>query len=365
MTGDIKLKKAVCARPENWPAAEQLAWTKATTKRAGPFRHNGGRLPGPYSLRAMASGYGRWITFLNESGQLDPDEAPAARPTPERLDAYFCDLRACGNRDYTVLGRFEELKNALTLMCPGEDFGWITRPNGVSIRSMLPMEAKQRPTPDSAALLAWAVELFDAALLLHKPRCRRAQVREAVMIGILAVLAPRVRALSALEIGVHLHHQDEEWILDQRRGILKAGPELEMPLPPEVARMLERYLAVERLEWLGDGKSDALWISARGAPLAQETIMRRIRLRTQKRFGVAFGPHAFRASLATKLALDSPENPLDASAILGHRSPSTTLKHYNRANAVAASRRHASWLAEFRRQTEGVAGRLFPEREAE
>jgi hypothetical protein len=100
MTGLIKAKTAVCVRPENWPAAEQAVWKRATTKRSGPFRHYGGKLPSFYAIRNMASGYGRWITFLDSTGQLDPSEAPAARPTPERLDAYYQDLRAHGNRDY-------------------------------------------------------------------------------------------------------------------------------------------------------------------------------------------------------------------------------------------------------------------------
>ena len=69
-----------------------------------------------YSMRKIASGYGRWLGFLQRAGQLDPAEPPGQRATPERLDAYFAHLRACGNADYTVVARFDELRVALQWM---------------------------------------------------------------------------------------------------------------------------------------------------------------------------------------------------------------------------------------------------------
>lgn len=339
-----------CLRPAAWPEADRAAWEQAVAPRRGPFRKNqGGRGPNAASLSKLASGYGRWLGFLRQAGELDEREAPAVRVTPERLDAYFEHLRGCGNADYTVVSRFDELRGALQLLCAGMDFRWISRPQGISLRLRLPMRRRNRFVPDSAALLTWAEELFQAGIAQPKPRARCAQVREAVMIAILTTQAPRLRALAALRVGLHLQRRGDTWVLDQLPEITKTGNDLTMPLPAEVTVMLERYLAVERRDLMRGQAHDALWVAWGGEALAEATISRRIRLRSLERFGVAFGPHRFRASLATTLALESPETPLDASVILGHTGPEVTLAHYNRASAIAAARRHAERLAKLRR----------------
>jgi integrase/recombinase XerD len=204
-------------------------------------------------MRKVASGYGRWLGFLQRAGELDPAEPPSQRPTAERLDAYFAHLQQCHNRDYTVVSRFDELRIALQWMHPGTTFGWITHPHGVSIKARLPMIRRGGLVPDSVTLTAWAKTLFRQGLRLRKPTWRRAQVREAVTIAILADCAPRLRALAALRIGVHLYRVHDGWVLDQDAAITKPEKRLVLPLSPEVAVMLDRYLEVERVELGSEG----------------------------------------------------------------------------------------------------------------
>ena len=64
-----------------------------------------------------------------------------------------------------------------------------------------------------------------------------------------------------------------------------------------------------------------------------------IAFRSKQRYGVRFGPHRFRASLATTRAVVTGNRPLDSSLILGH-GEQMTLKSYTRANNLAASRNH-------------------------
>ncbi len=61
-------------------------------------------------------------------GLLDAAAPPEARVTAERALAYFDELRALGNADHTVLGRFAEL--AMTLgswRWAGTSRGWPSR----------------------------------------------------------------------------------------------------------------------------------------------------------------------------------------------------------------------------------------------
>ena len=220
-----------CLRPADWPEADRRAWELATAPPRGPFRsRGGGRARNPATLRKTASGYGCWLFFLRRRGELDPAEAPAQRVTSERLDAYFEHLTGCGNADTTVINRFAELRTALRWMHPESDFGWIMRPNGVPLIDLLPMRRRDVLVPDTAVLLAWAQELFAQGLAHHKPRCRRAQVREAAMIALLTVCAPRLRAMTALRLGIHLQRQGDEWLLDQDAPITKTKRRLVLPV---------------------------------------------------------------------------------------------------------------------------------------
>lgn len=111
--------------------------------------------------------------------------------------------------------------------------------------------------------------------------------------------------------------------------------------------MLDRYIAVERRELLKGAVTDGLWISTRGGPLSSPGLNYRLRKLSLERFGIAFGAQRFRASLTTTQALESPEIPLDAAAILGH-SPEVSLMQRNRATTVRTRERHADCLSRLR-----------------
>lgn len=349
---------ALILRLDTWPEADRAAWQRAATPVRTPFRRDAGVPRNPFTLRNTAAGYGRWLGYLSGQGLLDA-RGPADRITPERLDGYFEHLVACGNADHTIYGRFSGLRRALRFLCPGVDFAWVMKPGGRSWRDLLEMRTRARFVPSDEELLEWAETIFRGGLKSHKNRVRKAAVREATMIAMLATRGPRLRALSSLRLGKHLEKFGEEWFLDQDGNIMKMGRSLGMPLSAEVVAILERYLAVERPELLGAQDHDALWVAQGGGPLNRETISRRMQLLSLRRFGVAFGPHRARASIATTIAIESPEMPLDASAILGHASAQVTLSHYNKAAGIAASRRHGDRLAQLRSRSAPLARRLW------
>ena len=188
--------RVLILRPEAWPEADRTAWERAVVPARGPFRRDAGAPRNPFSLRKLAAGYGRWLGYLSGQGLLD-DGAPAARVTPERLDGYFEHLTASGNADFTLYGRFCELRAALRFLCPVVDLAWVTRPGGGSWRDLLEMRTRSRFVPRNEVLLDWAETMFREGLKSHKDRVRRAAVHEAVMIAMLATHAPRLRTLSS------------------------------------------------------------------------------------------------------------------------------------------------------------------------
>jgi integrase len=299
-------------------------------------------------LRAYRCGYGRWLAWLRDAGVLDPAVLPSRRVTEERLDAYLRDLQLHGNADQTRVSRLTELKGALRLLEPGGKFGWVTRPRGAHISRHLVMARRDHPVQHGATLLAWAEQLFARGMAHPQPRCRRQLVRSAAIIGILVLPAPRLGALAQLRLGRNLQRREDGWVLDQDTGITKTARATWCPLHPVATPMIERYLAVERVELLAGRISDWLWIARSGTPLTAVSIARGIRELSAERFGQPFGPHAFRHSLGTISATDNPAAPFDASTLLGHASPQTTSRHYNLAKATQAAQRHAERLRRIR-----------------
>ena len=319
--------------PDAWPAPLTLAWDKAVRTRRG-------RLRSPATYLSYAASTGIYLGYLRGEGLLDPHATLADLITPDRMDDYFDWLQGRGNAPYSILGRFRSLHAAVRMMHPDGDFGFVTRPDGIPLTQTMEMRRRILFIPDSRHTVFWAEALFRDALALSQGSCRRVQVRDAAIIGIFAELAPRARAMQALSLRLHLKRASEGWTLRQEGPIMKGRRTvLELPLSPRVGAILDRYVAVERPELLQGQDHDALWVARNGDPLGRSGLELMIIRRSKAEYGTAFGPHRFRTSLTTTRAMAGGNLPFDASLILGH-SATTSIRHYNRAGAIEASRAH-------------------------
>ena len=142
---------------EQWPPADQALWTTNCLP-GDPFDDPSyGASLRPDSLLKVRKGYGRWLSFLASRGWLDESVVPLVRVSRGRLRAYFQDLRAAGNADYTIIGRFAELTMAMKILAPGEDVSWIRRPTGRTIYASLLKQKRQLIVPDGRVLFCWAL----------------------------------------------------------------------------------------------------------------------------------------------------------------------------------------------------------------
>lgn len=326
---------------EDWPEADRAAWTRATTRQHSPFRsRGGGRQPRPLTIRARLTSWGRFLGYLQTIGKLDLAASPGSRVNFDILDDYVLHLQACGNADHTVVSRLAGLRMALQMMDSDSDYAWIVKPRGVSIARHFAMSRKPRNHFHSAEMLEWAEAVFAAGLAHHKPKCRRALIRDAAIIGVLTLPAPRLGALCQFEVGRNLRRFEDGWCIDQNAGITKTHKDEWSLLHPLAGEFLDRYLTVERLELLDGRASQQLWIAQGGSGLTAAGIVTRLRKLSLVRFGERVGPHSFRRSLGTTVATDGYDSPLDATVLLGHTGPGTTLKFYNMAVTTAAAKRH-------------------------
>ena len=343
----------------DWPELDRLAWAAATGRRTG-FRSKVG-LANKWALAtrtAIEQSWGRYLGFLLRTGRLDPSVGPAARCTPDNLEAFFMHLDECGNRRSTIVKRFGHIAMALQVMAPGFDTGFITAPGGVPLGRRMRDDRPEKLLFDSRFILARVEELFARGIVMRSDARRRTAVRDAALLAVLATAAPRQRSLLAMEVGTQLIRTDTAYELYLRRPDMKEGNRLEHEFPSQVTPILDRYFAVEHRELLGMAEHASVWVNIRGEPLSARAVDGAVRARTRQLLGHEMGTHAFRHCLTTTAVLTSPQAALDVPVVLGH-SLQVSLEHYNRATAVAVAARYGEQIVARTRRLSSLAASAY------
>lgn len=348
-----------CRRANEWPEWDRRAWGQAFV--AGDVLDPGG--PGahwsPYTKNKIEKGYGRFLTWLDFEGRLDPDTCPEDRISPEIVAKYVGHLQEL-NASQTVLSRINELTLAMKVMAPKYDRTYLKRLQSV-------LRAQVTPARDNRARVQHSGELRNLGLSLinsvrksgSTPLQNAIDYRDGLMILLLAYVPLRRKNFTALRYNDHfVQHGEELWIDvpgECSKTRTKNGKPIDRPLPDELRDCLEEYITIHRaflLQRRGrwhKHPGDALWISKDGSALTEIAFYFRIKKRTEAAFGYIVNPHLFRHSAATTIAIERPKQVKMASAILGN-SPSTAGRHYNLANTIDAATRYQDELAKLRRK---------------
>ncbi|MGH2448337.1 MAG: tyrosine-type recombinase/integrase, partial [Chloroflexota bacterium] len=272
----------------------------------------------PTTLRNAARGYGRFLCCLAEAGLLDPDMRPEERVNPRTANMFVAAMKACDNSPATRVARLWELHSAMAILAPGSDFSWLRSPGGLCLWSLVP-ETEPRELPAGAHdVIRWCRELLDTAAARSPGIERAVAYRNALIIGLLATRAPRLRSLALMRIGRQFLWESDRFRIVFRPEDTKSHKRLEYDLPEWLCPAMRQYLEAERPPLLAGRNEDHLWIGQAGGPLGQRGVEQVIRRAMKARFGKAFGPHAFRAIATTALAEGDPRNPGAAAALLGH-----------------------------------------------
>jgi integrase len=331
---------------ERWPETDRGSWERLFV-RGGPLDEDGLRAGWCEQTRTThAISYGRWLAFLAAIGELDPEEAPAARLTKERLRAYVEELgRSVGS--VTVAGRIDHLSLVARSFDPEADFDWL-------IRLCRRLRARARPRarpelPRSREVYQAACRLMAGAEAVRGDVPRALRFRNGLVIAMLTAAPIRLRNLAMIEIGRHLTRRGEEYWLAFESHEMKGRRPFECPLPGPVGDAVDAYLRLHRPALL-KSPSDRLLISLRGKPIHPVSLCERIRTTTRSILGAAMSPHRFRDMAATSIALEDPENVGLATPLLAHSSPAVTQKHYIRARQRDAARQVGDVVVALRRR---------------
>jgi integrase len=329
-----------------WPAVDRQRWQSACLQgdllaideEGSRARHS------PISNRKAEKGYGRWLTFMTITAPQDLPLTPEIRITPERVRAYVDQLQAIGNGSQTVLARLQELAEVAKVVGPSRDWSFINR---ITAK----VRAKGRPVRDksnlklSEELLNLGLQLIEQAAQENLTRREAAILhRDGLIISFLSLVPLRRKNLARLAIGKNLIRVQNAWFVVLDASETKTQQFHEVTWPDLLLGPLLTYLHKHRPtllalsgHWFKE-PGDSLWVSSHGSPMTEMAIYDRVRARTQEAFGRAINPHLFRDSAATTMAIADPEHVRIAAPLLGHRTFTTTERHYQQAKGYEAHR---------------------------
>ena len=273
------------------------------------------------------------------------------------MRAYLDVLEASDLAPYTIALRLQNLGNALRAIAPDQEWGCV-------LRGADQIHCRAAPTRDRAAILQPAEAVLRLGRdMMHAAehdrfgtdRDRATLFRDGLIITALVHRPLRSRNFHSLRIGKELHRRGEIWFLEVDKSETKSGNHFEASWPAALVEALERYISVHRPALLACSRknlpsTDILWISNHGTPMTVSAIAFQAKSRTGAQFGKPINPHSFRHLAATTIATADPEGVADIQGVLGHASPTTGEKYYNKAKMVDAGRRYQQTLDLFDRK---------------
>lgn len=357
-----------CVPISLWPPADQAAMEKA--HKAGDIFDPGGVASrwSAATRKKTISGWGRYLFFLYQRGELDPMQGPADRISPDRLRAFRAELERT-TRGYTVENRLKEVGFALRAMAPEANWNWILRAaDRVRARTVpaIDKRARLRPVED---LLRLGFRLMDDAEADHRfARLQALQYRDGLMICFLSFHPIRLRNLLELALGRDIKELDGEFLIHIPRT--KTDKEYRAMLDPRLTQRFRHYLDRHRpgLLAIGGGHADpgnAVWISCRGEACQRSAVAGIIRKHTGSDGKPALSPHLFRSVAATSIAVKAPDSVYLIPAVLCQSTPKTNERYYNLATSLDASRAHSAVLDELNAELRRQAARPAEDREAD
>lgn len=344
---------------EDWPQADQVAWhglfregDLLASAGTGTARHWSAG-----TRRTNLKHYARWLGWCAATGRLSGDGAPVlgasesppwGRATPEAVEA-FARALLTEVAPKTVASGLIGLKCVLRVMAPEADWAWLKRLTNRLKSWATPSRPFKQPDLSAPEMFDVALGELERLSDLLAPTVRERQVyRDTLIVALLLACPIRLRNLAMMEVNRHLIRLGEAWHLRFEPQETKTGQAVHLVVPGALTPFFDDYLTCIRPRFPGAQGHLGLWAAQKGRPMAEETIYASVRQTSQRLFGAALNPHAFRTVAATLLAETSPEDALHARPLLGHRQAKTTEKHYVRASQLSAAWKVAEVLQEIR-----------------
>ena len=246
---ESSLKFKVRSLPiELWPEADRNAWIFACQPSQRLKRGGAGSHMKAITLDDLARRYGYFLDFMNRRGLLDPTKAAGGHVAPENVNAYLEELTARVG-SVTVQGSIYKLRRASELIDPARDLSWLA-----DIEKDLALVMRPRSKADRWVLTEVLVEA-GLTLIAEAENSRKMsklgqarQVRNGLMVAMLAMHPIRLKNFAALEIGRNfVEIKGSWWIVLSASETKEDRPDerrIDDLLQPALDRYLKKYRPV-------------------------------------------------------------------------------------------------------------------------
>lgn len=332
-----------------WPVVDQLLWERAVSN-DDPFGQATGASLSTASRHSYLFGWRRFLGFLAIHEPLVLELHPSERPTIERVRGFVTHL-AETNTPRSVANQLNMVYLAARLMMPDCDWSWL-KALKTRLYAVAPAHATNGPVVTSLQLLDLGEQLMNESRPVpYTPISVDDAVgyRDGLMIAFTAFIPIRRKNLAALEIGRHLIREGDSWFVTVSGEETKTGRPIDYPIPELLKPYLATYLALVRPQMLPHPSCAALWLHSKGGALAYAAIAEIFGRHSAARLGFRITPHDARDAAGTFWALFAPDQIGLARDLLAHRDLRTTLKYYNRARGLEASRAYRDVIAGMRK----------------
>jgi integrase/recombinase XerD len=322
-----------------WPAADRCLWERAFAS-DDPFAEAAGARLAKATQHNYLFGWRRFLGFLAITEPDALEVAPHERLTIERVRRFVAHLaetkiaRSVANQAHT-------LYLAARVMMPERDWNWL-KALKTRLFAAAPAHAANAPVITSLQLLDLGEQLMDEStpVVPGTPLSMDDAIRyrDGLMIALAAFIPIRRKNLAALEIGRHLVREGDSWFVVVSGEETKTGNSIDYPVPQLLESYLATYLDVVRPQILPHSTCAALWLNSKGGALAYAAIGEIFGRHSTARLGFRVTPHDARDAAGTFWAIFAPDQIGVARDLLAHHDLRTTIKYYNRARGIEASR---------------------------
>jgi integrase/recombinase XerD len=335
----------------DWPKVDRQMWNSAV-ENDDPFSDEfAGRLA-KTTLHKYWMGWRRFLGFLTLVEPPALKVAPFERLSAERVRRFVDHLRLT-NTPHSVAIQMDSLYGAARTMMPGSDWSWL-RNIKTRLYSAAPRGSSVRPVITSVQLVDLGMELMEESNVSAGSSIAMADAvlfRDGLMIAFLGYRPLRHKNFAAIEIGRDLIKEEGNWFIVIPPEETKTKTYIDFQIPEDLQHRLSTYLKYARPRMLRRPACNALWVSPKGGPLSYSAVGPVMTRHTTKRLGIRITLHDARDAAATTWAIAAPDQIGVARDLLAHSDLRTTIKYYNRAKGIEASRVHNQLVARLRRKT--------------
>ncbi|UVF21475.1 site-specific integrase [Microvirga terrae] len=340
---------------DEWPATDPLAWLRACELGAGWRRGSAASRWTPITREDLERRYGYFHESLRERGALDFQAGAGRLITPENVDCYIERVHS-GWTSVTLAGSVYKLRTIARILAPASDLEWLT---GIAKDLDLvayPLERFDRVVLSEVLITAGLTLVTEAqASRRRRPIWRAGQIRDGLMVAMLAYCPIRLKNFSELELGHSFaREQDRRTIklpgpnVKNRRADLRLirerlNPAIGLYLTwarPRLMRHTDEFMIGDEQSKLLTGP---LWVGQYGEALSYGSVERRIMETTKSVIGRALSPHDFRRSGAFTAWYRAGAEPHLASGLLQHDEELVD-ENYNLASSLEVADLFGGWI---------------------